>query len=154
MNTRSWRSCVSLWKLHITGSLQLLVNPGRLHLPHASSTAVDQGIANFFYNGSVGNILGSTGQMVPVTTTQLWHCRWKVAIDNLQPNRCACVSIKLYYRRKDSRLDLAYCNSCSNAFYQYSLYTILNTKWQDQVTGNEIPGVSKFTLLPTMRAAP
>ena len=42
------------------------------------------------------NIIGSAGHTVSVTTTPLFHCRAKAAIDNKTMNECGCVPIKLY----------------------------------------------------------
>ena len=44
---------------------------------------VDQGLAHISVKNQIVNILGFSGHMIPVSATQLRHCRQKAATDHM-----------------------------------------------------------------------
>lgn len=105
INTSRQGSCDHLWKLSWSWCNFWWTQKDCI-ATQRSNIALDQGVANFFCNGSVGNILGCIGHMV--TTTQLCHCWWKEGIEDPLTNECGCIPIKLYYTHTGSKLDLAH----------------------------------------------
>jgi hypothetical protein len=70
----------------------------------AGTGSFQLGICTFFFHeAQTGNIPRFSGHpvLVPITSSQLFHCSTKEAKDKLETNECGCVPIKLYQWRAE-----------------------------------------------------
>lgn len=59
------------------------ISSSTLQMEISNSTFKNSGQKTFTVKGQIMNILGFLGDMVSITTTQLYHCSTKIAMSNM-----------------------------------------------------------------------